>query len=215
QAVVMEQHDDAPHDDAPHEDASRTSRRPLRFIAPAVVLPLLGFAGLMWFLDSYGQRERARPSDAIVVLGARVVPPGMAGLSLRARTLKAVELYRKGLAPKIICTGGVGDFPPAEGQVAANLAMRHGVPARDVLYEDTSTSTLENAQNAARICRMHHWQRIIVVSDPYHLWRAQRNFQSLGLTAFPSPATNRPIGSRLWNTAREALCVLRDMIVWW
>ena len=190
----------------------RPSRRSLRLLAPAVVLPLLGVGGLMWFLDDYGQREQAQPADVIVVLGAQVVPPGVAGLSLRARTLKAVELYRQGLAPKIICTGGVGSFPPAEGQVAANLAIRHGVPAHDVLYEDTSTSTLENAQNAARICRTHNWQRVIVVSDPFHLWRARRDFESLGLTAFPSPAPNRRPGSRLLNTAREAACVLRDLV---
>jgi uncharacterized SAM-binding protein YcdF (DUF218 family) len=179
------------------------------------VVLLGGFGVLMLYLDTYGQHERAQSAQAIVVLGARVVTPGVPGLSLRARTLKAVEHYRKELAPKIICTGGVGDFPPAEAQAAAALAIRGGVPARDILLEDTSTHTVENARNTARICAAHGWRRVIVVSDPYHLWRARRDFEAVGLTAFPSPASNRDSSQRLSATAREALCVLRDMIVWW
>jgi len=199
----------------PSQVAAPRARRPIFQLAPLGVLPLLGFGGLMWFLDHYGQRERAQPAQAIVVLGARVVTPGVPGLSLRARTLKAVALYHKKLAPKIICTGGIGDFSPSEAQAAATLAARRGVATRDIVLEDTSTSTTENARNTARICAAHGWRRVIIVSDPYHLWRARRDFEAVGLTVFPSPATNREVSPRLSATAREALCVLRDMIVWW
>ncbi|MDQ3814751.1 MAG: YdcF family protein, partial [Armatimonadota bacterium] len=177
---------------------------PARMVQGIVCLSLLGFGGLIAFLDAYGQHERAQPAEAIVILGAQVNTYGVPGQSLRARTLHAVELYERGLAPKIICTGGIGTFPPSEAKAAATLAMRHGVPAQALLLEEESTSTWENVQNAAHICRAHGWQRVIVVSDPFHLWRARRNFAMLGLTTYPSPSANREAWPRLVNTTREA-----------
>jgi uncharacterized SAM-binding protein YcdF (DUF218 family) len=178
----------------------------------ASLLAVVGYGGLMAFLDAYGQRDRAQPAQAIVVLGARVTAGGAPGLSLHARTLHAVKLYRWGLAPKIICTGGLGTYSLTEAKAAALLAMRHGVPVSDILLEDESASTWENVRNTARICRAHGWHRLIVVSDPYHLWRVRRNFRAMGLEAFPSPARQREPWPRFWMTAREALLVARDTV---
>ncbi|MBA3831726.1 MAG: YdcF family protein [Chthoniobacterales bacterium] len=62
---------------------------------------------------------------------------------------------------------GIGDNPPSEARVSAVIVEQNGVSARDVLCEETSTSTWENAGNAAQICRAH------------------------GLQAFASPSPNR------------------------
>jgi uncharacterized SAM-binding protein YcdF (DUF218 family) len=173
--------------------------------------------GLAWRIDSYGQVEGAVPADALVVLGARVLPGGEPDDSLRVRTLKAVRLYQEGIAPYVICTGGVGDNPPAESRVAADLAITCGVPAEKVLLEEHSTSTRENAEYAARICRERGWKRVVVVSDPYHLYRARRAFEREGLTVSTSPARacrrNRSPRLRVFWTLRETLLVLREMVM--
>lgn len=170
---------------------------------------------LAFRIDAYGQVDRAEKADAIVVLGARVLPSGEAEDSLRSRTLRAAELYRAGIAPVVICTGGVGDHPPAEAQVAAALAEKNGVPAKDLLLEEHSTSTRENAEYAARICRERGWKRVVVVSDPYHLYRARNDFERVGLTVSVSPALNcrrnRVLSERVWWTLRETAAVLRDV----
>lgn len=173
----------------------------------AALLPGLA----MLVIDRYGQTDRARRAGAIVVLGAAVNTYGLPGPSLRARTLHAVELYRRGLAPVIIFTGGVGKNPPAESQVAAALAMRRGVPRSAIFTEETSTSTWQNISNTARICRNLGVDSVIVVSDPYHLWRAQRNFAAHSIKAYPSPTGNRETWLRVLMTAREVLSVSRDM----
>lgn len=179
-------------------------------------LALASWVGTALWVDSYGQVERARPAQVIVVLGARVTGKGTAGDSLRARTLHAVELYRRGLAPKILCTGGVGDHPPAEARAAAQVARQAGVPAADLILEDRSRSTRENAVNAAEICRPLGWNRVVAVSDPYHLWRVRRDFERAGLTAYTSPALdcerNRNPLLRLQCTLWDALLVIRDSL---
>jgi uncharacterized SAM-binding protein YcdF (DUF218 family) len=173
----------------------------------------MGWAG---FIDGYGRRDQARAADAIVVLGSRVVPPGVPAPALRARTLHAVALYKKGLAKKIICTGGVGDVPPAEARAAAALAQKHGVPARDLVLEDKSTSTWENAIYTKRICHARGWESVILVSDGYHLWRAHYLFDRAGLKSWPSPAPGSPAQTRPWRralwTLRETLLSGRDVL---
>lgn len=200
------------------QSSSPTLRRRQR-IRRTVFASLLGLAALVFTalaiaIDRYGRIDRARPAQAIIVLGCRVEPDGTAGDSLRARTLHAVSLYERGYAPALIFTGGVGKYPPAESIVAAELAEERSVPAAAIFREERSTNTSENARYAAEICRTEGWTRVIVVSDPYHLFRARRNFERVGLTVYTSPAVNcrrhrNPL-YRAWWTAREAVAVTRD-----
>lgn len=169
----------------------------------------------MLLLHLYGRRERVRHADAIVVLGSHVNAQGVAGSSLRNRTLKAVELYRRGYAANLICTGGVGDNPPAESVAAREVALQQGVPEHAIHLEDRSISTWTNLALSQPVCREHDWKKIILVSDPYHLWRASRYATKLDFDAFTAPTdpcyTNPQRMKRLRGTAREAFCVLRDI----
>ena len=200
------------------EDATRSqpgkSRKVLTVLGIMVGGVLLVLIVMVGFIDGYGQKNRAQKADAIVVLGARVRPDGQAGQGLRMRVLHAVRLYKKGFAPKIIMTGGVGDNPPSEARVSADLAVQNGVPREDIIEENKSTSTWENAAFASGICKKNHWKSVLIVSDPFHLWRARRNFERNGMRAFVSPVAvelwkSQP-GRRLFWTSREAVLAVRD-----
>jgi uncharacterized SAM-binding protein YcdF (DUF218 family) len=192
-------------------------RRRIKLIVGAA--PLLAIATFMILTDREGHRDYAAqlksPVDAIVILGARVEANGRASSALRERTLHAVDLWKQGRAPYLICTGGVGDFPPAESVVASRLAQKHGVPAAKVLCEEVSTTTRQNAHFAAEICRARGWTRVIIVSQAFHLPRAARNFRREGLQAWPSPVPDafidRSAISRWSWTARELLSSVRDL----
>ena len=62
---------------------------------------------------------------------------------------RAAELYHRGLAPKLLFTGGLGRnteglLPEPEAVRFAKVAMACGVPEGDILIEDRSTNTKEN-----------------------------------------------------------------------
>ncbi len=202
---------------APAKSRFRPKGKPQKVFAIIAILScgvLLALIVMVGFIDGYGQKNRAQKADAIVVLGARVRPDGKAGQGLRMRVLHAVRLYKKGFAPKIIMTGGVGDNPPSEARVSADLAVQHGVPREAILEENKSTSTWENASFASGICKKHGWKSVLIVSDPFHLWRARRNFERNGMKAFVSPVAveiwkTQP-GRRLFWTSREAVLSVRD-----
>lgn len=191
-------------------------RRWLRILLIIFGILLTGLLGITFSLDRFGQVERARPAPVIVVLGARVLADGSPGDSLRARMRKAAGLYRRGLAKAVILTGGQGDYGRPESVVATDMAVSLGIPVDNILRETRSHSTRENVRYAAEICRAHGWRQVIVVSDPYHLWRARYLFAREGITAYPSPAweceRNRKLPLRIQWTLRETLAVMNELV---
>ena len=195
--------------------SSPRARRRRRFlIAGALLLPVVYVGALGFWLSSWGDRDRAQRADAIMIFGSGVNSRGGASPTLRARTRHGYELWKRGLAPKIVCTGGVGAHPPAESVVQETLLLGWGVPASAILKEEKSTSTWENAKFAAPL--LPPGARVIAVSDPYHLWRCGRDCAQFGLTAYPSPSLGNwnalPLYSHAFFCAREAVLVTRDLL---
>ena len=136
----------------------------------------MGIVGMASALDLYGQRRPSQSHyDAIIVLGCRVRPDGTPSLALQARTRKAVELYQQGYADKIVLTGGVGDYAPAESVAAMKYATTElGVESDIFVLETMSTSTEENAEFAKQALPMG--ESVLVVSDSYHIFRSEKVF---------------------------------------
>ncbi|NLX09851.1 MAG: YdcF family protein [Chloroflexi bacterium] len=160
----------------------RWGRWIVRGMIALAVLGLLLVIGLAIVIMRYGVVDRAVPADVIVVLGG-----GRDGTA--RRTLHASALYDKGYAPYIVCSGGTGSrYGPSEAARCARWAERQGVPSNRIILEEISLSTEENAIETAAIMRARGWDTAIVVSDDYHLWRANLLFEAEGVTVYTSPA---------------------------
>jgi uncharacterized SAM-binding protein YcdF (DUF218 family) len=161
-----------------------------------------------------GKDERPRV-DAIVVLGAAQYD-GRPSAIYEARLEHAVELWRGQVAPILVFTGGKeqGDRF-TEGGSGARWARQRGVPAGAVLVEERSRTTYQNLAGARQLLedrdpdRDRH--RIVVVSDPFHMFRAVKQAADLGMDAYPSPTRTSPLSaSRLKLTElvlREDLAI--------
>ncbi len=180
----------------------------------------LGAIGLAVFLtlatlvaiDQYGLVDRAQPADVIVVLGSRVQRDGRLSPSLSRRARWAAELYNRGLAPVIICSGGLGENPPTEAEAACSLIQSLGVPQSAIVLETQARSTEETSLYVAAIMRARGWDSAVVVSDGYHLARTAMLFSQAGVTAYPSPAQQlsgpmRPT-ERFGREVRELAAIL-------
>ncbi len=139
-------------------------------ISFAVAGPVVGAVAL----DRYGRRPPPPGTwDAIVVAGCKVMPGGVPSTALARRVELAVQLFREGRAPLLVFTGGVGKHPPSESRVSRAMAVRMGVPASAIVIEERSTTTIENAEQAREATDA---DRILVVSDAYHVLRCERTF---------------------------------------
>jgi len=139
-------------------------------------------------IDGYGSLDQSQPAEVIIILGSRVYLDRRPGPALTRRTRHAVALFQQGLAQRVICSGGLGAYPPTEAEAACDLAESLNVPAAAILIEDQAHSTEENALYTAALMRAHGWQTAILVSDGYHLYRAALLFRRAGMVVYPSPA---------------------------
>jgi uncharacterized SAM-binding protein YcdF (DUF218 family) len=191
-------------------------RQLIRALLACVALLLLAgavtFLYLGWRINRTGARDLAQPADAIIVLGARVEPDGQPGPDLQVRTLHAVNLFQRGLAPYLICTGGYRDDRLSAAAVACDLAISQGVPAEKVLLADGSMTTREDAARAGQLMADHGWRTAILVSHPLHLERVRLLFEEQGITTYPSPTSTNlaaiPWPTRAWLTSREAVGIV-------
>ncbi|MGJ4803193.1 YdcF family protein [Luteimonas sp. SDU82] len=192
-------------------------RRLPHLLLRLLLLCLLWLGGVAGWIHWTGERDQAAPADAIIVLGAAAydaVPSPV----FKARIEHGLDLFRDGLADKLIFTGGYGGGGArfAESQVARRYAMRAGVPEAAILIESTSQTTYQNLFEARRLMHENGLQRAIVVSDPLHMARALRLCRGLGIDAVgsPTPTTRfRSFRTRWEFLAREVYFFHRDLVV--
>ncbi|HEX8945141.1 MAG TPA: YdcF family protein [Gemmatimonadaceae bacterium] len=146
--------------------------------------------GAVWF---WSRRDEARPAAAIVVLGAAQYG-GKPSPVLRARVDHAIDLFHRGLADRIIFTGGVGDRDTtSEAAVSQRYAMEHGVPPSAILMETVGRSTSESLEHVATLMEASPSRDVILVSDPFHMLRLSILARRYGLTPLTSPTQTSPI----------------------
>lgn len=152
---------------------------------------------LLWLLSLlmvivYERRDTKRPAHAIVVLGAAQYD-GKPSPVLRARVDHAIQLWRQGLAPVLVMTGGRGEGDTTtEAAVERRYAISKGVPAKAILTEGKSRSTSETLRNVAAMMTKDR-REVILVSDPFHMFRLAILARRYGLEPRTSPTRTSPI----------------------
>lgn len=164
----------------------------LRLAGWAVVGATLVSVYMAVRISAQGDRDEQRPADAIVVLGAAQFN-GTAGGVFEARLQHAVDLYKAGIAPYLVVTGGKlpGDRT-TEAATARKWAIAHGVPASAILGENQGRNTLESLEAVAAIFREHGLKSAVFVSDETHMLRVLRMASDQGIVAFGSPTRTSP-----------------------
>ncbi|HKT88874.1 MAG TPA: YdcF family protein [Candidatus Sulfotelmatobacter sp.] len=125
--------------------------------------------------------QELHPADAIVVFGAAEYS-GHPSPVLKARLDHAFDLFRRGLAPVVITTGGAALDPTfSEGGVGRDYLMHRGVPERSLIAETQGSDTSESAERIAVIMRANGLHSCIAVSDAYHVFRIRKLLEHEGI----------------------------------
>jgi uncharacterized SAM-binding protein YcdF (DUF218 family) len=110
--------------------------------------------------------------DAIIVLGYPADSDGNPTPVQLARVNEAVHEYERGVAPRLILTGGAVHNQFIEARVMARTAEAEGIPESAIFVEPEARDTIQNACYAVRIMERHGWRSAEVVSAASHLPRA-------------------------------------------
>jgi uncharacterized SAM-binding protein YcdF (DUF218 family) len=171
--------------------------KPLHWLLKVALLLLI--AAFVYWLVIFvvvwraARSDDLRHGDAIVVLGAAQYD-GRPSPVLAARLDHAAALWKAGVAPRIVVTGGKqpGDRF-TEAQAGAAYLHAHGVPDAAILREVQGKSSWESLQAAARFLKVDHVVKVTLVSDPYHSARIVDIAEELGLDAVASPTRTSPV----------------------
>jgi vancomycin permeability regulator SanA len=170
----------------------------------ALVFPLFQ----MFF---FGTTDYRRPADAAVVFGARVYANGQPSPLLGDRIRAAVDLYRAGLVPLLVMSGGDGTDGHNEASVMRDTAIALGVPATAIEVDPDGVTTEATVANTLALISAPDGRavRILAVSQAYHLPRVKLAYQAAGADVFTVPTTDlQPIGAM-------PLYVLREVPAFW
>ncbi|NLV55422.1 MAG: YdcF family protein [Acidimicrobiales bacterium] len=147
-----------------------------------VVLLLLAYVTVtfvqVWRASS---RDDVHRADAIVVLGAAQYD-GRPSPVLQARLSHGLDLYRMGLAPVIVVTGGrqAGDTY-TEATSGYNWLVARGVPDDAIRKEVQGSTTYESLAATSRFLRDEGLDEVLLVTDGYHALRVAGIAREVGL----------------------------------
>jgi len=193
-------------------------RRLLRLVGATVLVVALvlglwvaSVAGRVWYV---ARQDDVKPVDAIVVLGASQYD-GTPTSVFAARLDHAAGLWKDGVAPVVITVGSKlpGDRFTEAGAGRTYL-IDHGVAGRKVVAVPQGHDTWNSLQAVQRLMDRRGWDSVVLVSDPWHEFRAREMSERLGMTATTSPTRSGPAvltrGAEVRSIARETAAY-----VWW
>lgn len=147
--------------------------------------------------------------DCILVLGCGVSRTGKPSHMLQDRLDVAIAAYKKGLAPKLLMSGDHGRADYDEVNAMKDYAMARGVPSEDIFMDHAGFSTYESMHRARHIFQC---ERIIIVTQRYHLYRAVHNARAFGMEAVGISSDLRSYVRQTYFDIREAAARVKDWL---
>jgi len=194
------------------------SRRQRRLFMWVFWIPVTGWLLTLAAIVLWAERDDSSKADVIVVLGAAQYD-GRPSPVLKARLDHAVQLYKDGMAPRLLFTGGrrEGDAV-SEAITGQRYSVKQGVPASAIMLEGTSRTTLASIRGTALMLRTDTTKqapRVLLVSDPFHMLRLTVLARLYGMQPMPSPTRTSPISAKqsvaLEYIVRESFALPADV----
>ncbi|MBN2402036.1 MAG: YdcF family protein [Spirochaetes bacterium] len=129
--------------------------------------------------------------DAIILLGGGVIEgvPDISGTGIPSpdmtmRVVDTVRLYKKYKHP-IIVSGGSLPGRVREAGIVGRFLLDLGVEEKDIILEDSSMDTVENALNVKEIFLKKGYKKGLLVTSAFHIKRSEFLFKIAGLDVYP------------------------------
>ena len=146
--------------------------------------------------------------DCIVVLGEGIWGDKPSHM-LEDRLLQGIELYDKDIVPKILMSGDHGRVEYDEVNLMKEFAIDKGVKSKDVFMDHAGFSTYETMYRARDIFKA---DKVIIVTQKYHLFRALHIAEKLGIEAYGVGSDPRKYHGATYREIREVLARNKDFI---
>jgi len=163
-------------------------------------LPVTGHLAMRSLESAYPPSDDVPgPDDTLVVLSCELVLEKLHPVQVRlgyesaARCLHAVRLYKRAGRCRIVLSGGKIDSGPSPALARAmqRFVVELGIRPEDILLEDKSSTTYENALYSKALLKDEADRRIWLVTAASHMNRAERCFRKQGFIVTPAPCDHQ------------------------
>ncbi len=154
--------------------------------------------------------EKDKKYDCILVLGAGVRADGTPSPMLEDRLITALEVLNGGASELLFISGDSESEYYRETRVMKNYLLDSGVSQSSLLEDGFGLSTYESIWRAKYV---YGFDRVIIISQGYHLCRALHIANALGMDACGVDSALRPYRKQPLYDAREGLARVKDMIL--
>ena len=156
---------------------------------------------------SVEEAARLENMDCILVLGCGVEEDGTPSDMLRDRLDRSIEVYQLGAAPKLLMSGDHGRVEYNEVGTMKQYAIGEGILSQEIFMDHAGFSTYESLYRAKEIfCA----DRIIIVTQKYHLYRALYIAEQLGIEAYGVASDQHTYGGQMMRDIREVAARCKD-----
>lgn len=191
-----------------------------RILIALVIAAVLGAAALFgmdaavkensyWRMMPAEQAAELKNADCILVLGCAVYEDGTPCPMLRDRLDRGIELYKAGVAPKLLLSGDHGQIEYDEVTAMLNYCIKWGVPAEDIFLDHAGFSTYESMYRAKEIFGV---KTMVIVTQEYHLYRALYDAERLGIESYGVESEGNHYGGQFYRDVREILARAKDFV---
>lgn len=146
--------------------------------------------------------------DYIVILGAGI-RRGKPSPMLEDRLKTGISLYNKDISNKILITGDHMNDDYDEVTVMKNYLLEHGIPEEDIITDNYGISTYDSIY---RVKNVYKSNKVVIVSQRYHLYRALFLSDNLDLESYGVDANLRYYYGQWYREIREILARNKDFI---
>lgn len=147
--------------------------------------------------------------DCILVLGCQVKDDGTPSDMLRDRLTRGIEVYNLGAAPKLLMSGDHGREEYDEVGTMKQYAIEAGIASEDIFMDHAGFSTYESVYRAKEIFQA---DKIIIVTQEYHLYRALYIAKQLGVEAYGVASDYHTYAGQTMRDFREVLARCKDFV---
>lgn|GEM_PF-669544 len=152
-----------------------------RLFKTALVLAVLWVCAAV-YISIQGLRVGDDRSDFAVVFGNGLKSDGTPKATLAGRLDVALRCFQAGNCPILFLSGGIDGPGLDETNAMQDYLLARGVPAGALILDNQGDNTLATARNAARYMKEHGLSRVMLVTQYYHLPRAQLAFEAVGVS---------------------------------
>lgn len=155
------------------------------------------------------EEAKEQKADCILVLGAGVRDDGTPSRMLSDRLATAIVLYEEEVSGRLLMSGDHGRSDYDEVNVMKDAAVAAGIPSEAVFMDHAGFNTYDSLYRAREIFQA---ERVVIVTQRYHLYRALYIARALGLEAVGVAAPGDTYGGQMYREVREAAARAKDFL---